>query len=292
MLGDFELDKLDKFANQYKGIKTLISGATQPNYSQFASDVASDLNSAKDGLDDLINPKTSGFDVDSMMNGVLGSMSSLSSEMGTVNFSSKSRNIKDNMMSGGLISKLIKLILQIIQIPIRFGYLSMALAEGTAAFGIGIGGIIQSLALGTEDILILIFAILKIVFKYFACIMSFTITTIAGCAGIHIVTLFFVMLYLFIMFVFDSFREMSGIDLTPMVDKVTDYVGWPEPIGTICYSCFGLKYKLREVISDVSVIEDIGNMISYDFNNTMPRYMRPAVPMGSMAMKHLNQATD
>ena len=104
--------------------------------------------------------------------------------------------------------------------------------------------------------------------------------------------MFFVMLYLFIMFILDSFNEWTGIDMTPMLDKAVEYVGWPEPIGTICYSCFGKKVKLREVISDVGVIEDIGNMISYDFKNTMPRYMNPAVPLGTMAMDSLDKAVN
>jgi len=289
MLGDSELDQLKSFSNQYNEFKTLMSGVRPPNFSQFG-DGDVDLNDLKDGLDDLLNPDKSGLNVDSLMKNVLGEFSSATSGLGSVNFSSQKRKIDENKLSGGIISKLIQLILTIVEIPMRFAYLSMGLVQGTAAFGIGIGGIMQSIALGTEDISILIFAILKIMFKYFLCIMSFLLTTIAGCLGIHMVTMFFVMLYLFIIYLLDSFNELTGIDLTPMVDKITDQVAWPEPIGTICYSCFGQKVQLREVIADVAVIEDIGNMISYDFNNTMPRYMNPAIPIGTSAMDSIDKA--
>ena len=287
MLGDSELDYLKSLSNHYSDFRTVMSGVNPPNFSQFG-DV--DLNDLKDGFDDLLNPDTSGLNVDALMNRVLGALSSATSGLGSINFSSNKKKIDDVMMEGGIISKLIQLILTIVTIPMRFGYLSMGFIQGTGAFGLGIGGIVQSLALATEDISILIFAILKIMFKYFLCILSFIMTTIAGCLGIHIVTMFFVMLYLFIIFILESFNELTGIDLTPMVDSITDYIAWPEPIGTICYSCFGQKVKLREVIADVAVIEDIGNMISYDFNTTMPRYMNPAIPLGTSAMDSIDKA--
>jgi hypothetical protein len=290
MLGDSELDKFKSFSDRYAGIKTLISGARPPNFSQYNS--TPDLNSLQDGLDGLLNPDTSGLELDSLMNGVLGAFASAESSLGAVSFTSKKKSITENVIDGGLFAQLLQLILGIIQIPIRFGYLSMALTEGTGALVLGIGGMAQSVALGTKDIFILFFAILKIVLKYFSCILSFVITTIGGCLGIHMITMFFVMLYLFIMFILDSFNEWTGIDMTPMLDKAVEYVGWPDPIGTICYSCFGKKVKLREVISDVGVIEDIGNMISYDFKNTMPRYMNPAVPLGTMAMDSLDKAVN
>ena len=92
------------------------------------------------------------------------------------------------------------------------------------------------------------------------------------------------------MFIVDLVNETVGLDMTPLVDRLTQYIRWPEPIGTICYTCFGKPVKLRDIISDVGVLEDIGNMITYDFTNTMPRYMGPAIPIGNDAMKHLDKA--
>lgn len=288
MLGDSELDKLVSISDQYSNFKTLLSGAKTPRFSDFAS--TPDMNSMKDGLSGLLNPDTSGLDGDSLLNSVINGFASGFDGMGKVGLNINNSDIKGDDSGGGIISKLIKLILGIVELPMRFGYLFGALMEGTGALALGIGGIAQSAALGTKDVYLLIIAILKIIFKYFLCILSFIITTIGGCFLIHVITLFFVMVYLFIMFLLDTVNEATGVDLSPMVDKAADYVKWPEPIGTICYSCFGTPVKLREVIADVGVLEDIGNMISYDFNNTMPQYMKPAAPLGSDALKMLDKA--
>ena len=289
MLGDSELDKFGSMSDQYNNFKTLLSGAKTPNFSAFAN--TPDINSDDSGLAGLLNPDTSGLDADSLINGVVNGFASGFAGMGG-SFGLKINNSKINGKGGGgnIISDLIKLILGIVELPMRFGYLFGSLMQGTGALALGVGGITQSVALGTKDVYLLIIAILKIVFKYFLCILSFIITTIGGCFLIHVITLFFVMLYLFIMFLLDMINESTGVDLTPMVDKVLEYVKWPEPIGTICYSCFGKPVKLRDVLSDVGVLEDIGNMISYDFNNTMPRYMKPAVPLGTGALKMLDKA--
>ena len=57
-----------------------------------------------------------------------------------------------------------------------------------------------------------------------------------------------------------------------------------------CYSCFGKRVKLRDILADVGVIQDIGNMISNDFNNVMPRYMKPSVPLGKSSLNSLDKA--
>jgi hypothetical protein len=289
MLGESELDKFRSISDQYTNFKTLLSGAKNPNFSAFAS--TPDMNSDDSGLAGLLNMDTSGLDADSLINNIVNGFASGFAGMGSkVGLNINNSNIKGDDSGGGILSKLIKLILGIVELPMRFGYLFSSLMQGTGALALGVGGISQSVALGTKDVYILIIAILKIIFKYFLCILSFIITTIGGCFLIHVITLFFVMLYLFIMFLLDMVNEATGFDLSPMVDKALEVVKWPEPIGMICYSCFGKRVKLREVLADVGVLEDIGNMISYDFNNTMPRYMKPAVPLGSGALKMLDKA--
>jgi hypothetical protein len=288
MLGDSELDKFRSISDQYTNFKTVLSGAKSPNFSAFAS--TPDMNSDDSGLAGLLNPDTSGLDADSLINSIVNGFASGFAGMGKVGLNINNSDIKGDDDGGGILAKLIKLILGIVELPMRFGYLFGALMQGTGALALGVGGISQSVALGTKDVYILIIAILKIIFKYFLCILSFIITTIGGCFLIHVITLFFVMLYLFIMFLLDMVNEATGFDLSPMVDKALEVVKWPEPIGTICYSCFGKRVKLREVLADVGVLEDIGNMISYDFNNTMPRYMKPAVPLGTGALNMLDKA--
>jgi len=290
MLGDSELDKLASMSDQYNNYKTLLSGAKSPTFSAFSS--TPDLNSDDSGLDGLLNPDTSGFDADTLTNRVINGFASGFDGMGAFGLKIDNSKIEGDDDDDGLLAKLIKLILGIVQLPMRFGYLFGALMEGTGALALGVGGLAQSFALGTKDVYILIVAILKIVFKYFLCILSFIISTVGGCFFIHVATLFFVMVYLLVMYLLDMLNESTGIDLSPMVDYVMDYVKWPEPIGTICYSCFGKPVKLREVIADVGVLEDIGNMISYDFNNTMPQYMKPAIPLGTGAMGLLDKAVN
>ena len=288
MLGDSELDRFRSMSDQYNNFKTLLSGAKTPNFSAFAN--TPDINLEDSGLAGLLNPDTSGLDADSLINSVVNGFSSGFAGMGSFKLKVDNSKINGKGGSGNILKDLIKLIMGIVELPMRFGYLFGALMQGTGALALGVGGISQSVALGTRDVYILIIAILKIVFKYFLCILSFIITTIGGCFLIHVITLFFVMLYLFIMFLLDMVNEATGFDLSPMVDKALEVVKWPEPIGTICYSCFGKRVKLREVLADVGVLEDIGNMISYDFNNTIPRYMKPAVPLGTGALKMLDKA--
>ena len=288
MLGSSELDKLLSMSNQYNNFKTLLSGTKTPSFSAFQN--TPDINFDDGGFASLLNPDTSGFDADALINGVVDRFASNFDGIGKFELKIDNSKIQGNGGSGDTLSDLIKLILGIVELPLRFGYLFGSLMQGTGALALGVGGITQSVALGTKDVYLLIMAILKIVFKYFLCIMSFIITTSGGCFFIHVITLFFVMVYLFIMYILDMINESTGIDLTPMVDKVVEYVKWPEPIGTICYSCFGTPVKLREIISDVGVLEDIGNMISYDFNNTIPRYMKPSIPLGTGALKMLDKA--
>lgn len=288
MLGESELNRLKDISDQYNSFKTLLSGARSPHFSAFES--TPDINSDDSGLSSLLNPDTSGLDADSLMNSIINGFASGFDGMGSFGLKVDNSNINGAGGSGNVLTDLIKLILGIVELPMRFGYLFGGLGTGTAALSLGVGGLAQSFALGTNDVYILIIAILKIMLKYIFCILSFVITTIGGCFLLHFITLFFVMLYLFLIYVFELINESTGIDLSPMVDSAFEYIKWPEPIGTICYSCFGKPVKLREVIADVGVLEDIGNMISFDFNNTMPQYMKPAVPLGTTALGLIDKA--
>ena len=295
MLGDSELDQLGRISNDYRNLKTILSGA-KSQYSTYDSTSSTpDINmtdSMKGSAGKLLNPDTASLNVDSLVKNVVGGFTSSFSKAGSFKININRSNIRDNRKSKGLIPDLIGLIMGVVELPMRFSYLFKSLMEGTGALGLGIGGLTRSVALATKDVYILIIAILNIIFKYFLCILSFTITTIGGCFFIHIISLFFVMLHLFIIFILDTVNEYTGIDVTPAVDEAFEYIRWPTNIQYVCYTCFGKSVKLRDILVDVGVIEDIGNMISYDFNNSMPRYMKPAIPLGTAALKSLNKATN
>jgi hypothetical protein len=291
MLGDSELDQLSALSNKYSGHRTIFSGATPQNYSKFMQ--TPDMISDTSGFADLINPDSysSALDADRLMDSVVSGFAyDMPDTDKLANTVKDFVKIEGDKSGDGILMQLIKLILSIVELPMRFGYMSAALIEATAGLGVGIGGITQSVALATKDIYLLIITILHIIFKYFLCIVSFTVTTIGGCYFIHIFTLLFLMSYSFAIYITDKINDSFGINLSPMVDSAMERISWPSTIQTICYSCFGMPVKLRDVLADVGVIEDIGNMISYDFNNTMPRYMKPAIPFGKGALKSLDKA--
>ena len=293
MLSDEELNKLSYISNEFNKFKTTLSGSKPPGFSILStSDI--DINPANSDLKTLLNPDVSSFDTDALLDNVLGSFASSFSSFGKSGGIKIDRsNVKGKGGSGNIISDLIKLILGIVQLPIRFAFMSKSLIEATGALAMGIGGLTKSVALGTKDLYMLVIAVLKIFFKYLSCIISFTLTTFGGCIAIHPITLFFTMIYLLIMYIVDKIHETFGINLASNVDSSVDVilsVGFIKFFRMYCYTCFGKKVRLNEILSDVQVIQDIGNTISFDFNNTMPRYMKPSIPLGTASMKSLDRA--
>jgi len=244
------------------------------------------------GFNSILNPDTSEFNQDKLLDNFNNAINNASRNImkNKVRIDIDNKDIKGAGPKGSRISKLIQLILSIVKLPKRFLFLSKSIAEATAALTVSIDGIGKSVALGIRDIYMLIIAILNIIFKYFLCILSFTITTIAGCSFVHIITFIVLLVKLGVLYAADFIEWYIGVALTDMIEDAFGYVQWPEPINTICYSCFGKKVKLRDILTDVRVIEDIGNMITYDFNKRMPRYMRPGIPLGRAAMKSLDKA--
>jgi hypothetical protein len=294
MLSEEELNKLSSISTEYNKYKTTLSGIKSPGFSFVSS--TPDINSAKSDIGKLLKPDVSSLDTDALLNNVVGSFASSFSGVGKFDGIKIDRsNVKGKGGTGNIIKDLINLILGVIQLPVRFAFMSKSLIEATGSLGMGIGGLTKSVALGTKDIYMLVIAVLKIFFKYLSCIFSFVITTFGGCFVIHPITLFFTMIYLLIMFVFDKIREISGINLASSVDESVDVilsVGFIKFFRMYCYTCFGKRVRLNEILADVSVIQDIGNTISYDFNNTMPRYMKPAIPLGTASIKSLNRAVN
>ena len=305
MLGETDLNKLDEISNKYNQFKTILStdGASGSNSTSTSAYQSSslgsssfsdtlDINSVEDKFGKLLNPDISSFNLseDALIKKTVSEFSSAISGMGSLNINVNNSNIKNKKKSGGLLEDLINLIKGIVEMPIRFANLFKAFTLGTGALVLGIGGLGKSIALGTKDIYFLFVAIMTIVFKYSLCVVSFTITTIGGCIFVHIITLFFMILYIGIMYIADKINEYFGVDFSSTIDELVQPVKWPSAINSFCYSCFGKKVKLRDILADVGAVEYAGNMIYYDFNNKMPRYMKPGVPLGKSALNSLNKA--
>jgi len=290
MLGDEELDKFRSITHNFK---TLLSDSKSPGFSFVQNP---DINSEKTDLASVLNPDMSQMDTDALLNSTIGAFaSSFSSIRGSGGIKIDNSNVEGDGSSGDVISDLIKLILGIIQLPIRFAYMAKSLAEATGALTLGIDGLVKSVALGTKDIYLLVIAVLQIIFSNLACLIRFILFTVfGGCIIIHVITLFFIILYLFIMFILDKIKETTGIDLSTPVDSAVDSIlsiGFIKFFRVYCYSCNGrTPMKLDSILTDVGVIQDIGNMISYDFNNTMPGYMRSSIPLGTASLNSLDKA--
>lgn len=190
-----------------------------------------------------------------------------------------------------IFTTLINLIVGVIKLPNRFRHMMQASMSSVEMLAKGLGGIIQSSVLGVKDIIILLFAILKLVAKYGKCILSFIIT-LPPCAVIHVITfLCYVIYYWLIQMPISLIETLSGISIMPMIDAaLSAALSWPDIIEQLCYTCFGDPVKLTDVLEDVSVIQDVGDMIQSDFTHKIPRYLRPATPSARTAKAELDAA--
>ena len=288
---DADLNEFSNLADKFNlnNYKTLLSSVKSPSFSSISNpEIIS--NESLSNFGKSLNEQIPSLDDGKLLDSVIAGFANIFSSMKSVGFKVNNSKVKGKRGSGNIIKDLINLILGIIELPIRFGHLFKSGLEASGALALGIGGLTQSVALGTKDLYMLIIAIIKIIIKYFSCILSCTITTLGGCALIHPVTLFFVMIYLFVLFIIDIIKDKTGFDLTPSFDSMAEYVQWPSFIQMFCYTCFGKKVELRDILADVGIIKEIGDMISNDFNNVMPRYMKPSVPLGKSSLKSLDKA--
>jgi hypothetical protein len=281
------------------------TGAKQ-KYSDFlpsgikGAEVASGMESITKGLESNAKGR---FDK------ALGDLSKLSSKLSFNMPNFGSENVDGDDDGDGIIKQLIKLIKGVITLPIRFTNMSLSLSFATTALATGIDGLGKSLVLGSKDIITLVSVIVKFVMKYIICIVSFVITTMGGCFIIHCFTFMCYVLYLIFPFTAYCIQMVMDYDINPHIDAMfeelrnaDEYLGqytggiyalrWPDPIQSICYTCFGKKVKLRELLIDVGAIQDVGNTISTHFTKVMPNYMRSSVPHGQRAMNYLDAAVN
>jgi hypothetical protein len=205
-----------------------------------------------------------------------------------------------------IFTQLIRIIMSVIKLPIRFKNMFDALMNASEAVAQSVDGLGKSVELLAKDFTKLILAILSIVFKYSLCILSFVITTIGGCFLVHIITFACYVLYLIFPLTAYFFKLVTSVDIMPLIDymfealsksddQLYDLVGihvtkWPDTINRICYTCFGKKVKWREVSADLGALSDLGDLINFDVNQKIPHYLRNAIPPGRRALSNMDAA--
>ena len=293
-------NRFNQISDRFNNIGTMLSGApSSMNFSSYVPSADDIGNDAQNQLNSALNSANSALD------GALGKLANAAGSMQSVKTPTGGKKINGNGPSGGIIAKLIALIMGIIELPMRFTYMSIGLAEGSIALALSMEGLGQSIALAGEDFWYLIVAIAIVIWKYTLCVISFIISTVAGCFMVHVIT--FAISVLFLIFPISAFvfEIVSGIDISPQIElafekmhevdhQMAAYTGmylmqWPDTINTFCYTCFGTPVKMKDVITDVWAIKSAGDMISYDFSVRMPQYMKEAAPFAKAADDAMNK---
>ena len=303
---DYSRELGDQWKNTLSNLKTV---GYIPSYGPYVSSASlkeeaniGGVGSAMTDFANSLDSVSAGFN----SGGIFGNMSS---SIGGGAKGSKRKGAKEGSSRDGLIAQLIGLIKGVLTLPMRFTNMFKALTNSGIALGLGAKGLGESTVLGIKDMFLLFVAILKVFIKYFKCMVSFTLTTVfGGCFIPHIITFIFYVLYL--IFPITSFLMYSatGFDLDPYIDagfqSLHDYddalveagtmpfnvTKWPQWINMWCYMCFFEEVHLKDVLSDVMVVKQIGDLITHDFNVTMPRYLRPAKRPAVSAKQHLDAA--
>lgn len=213
---------------------------------------------------------------------------------------------KPKSAKGGLIPTIINIVKMTLKLPTRFGNIFQAFQNSFMGLVLGIEGISKSLALGIYDIMMVIYNIFRTILKYFNCIISF-IVTLPFCAMIHLITLFFYLIYLPFPIMALLIRLATGMNFMPYIDyafELIDYADdvfadwnglgihfakYPPLINRICYTCFGKKVKAKDIFGDISVIGRWGKKTGRDFTVVMPRYMRRSTPYLKRGIKNIEK---
>ena len=242
-----------------------------------------------------------------MMSSAISGISAEFGKIKSVSVKNTFKKIAGDSPKGGLIAKLISLILSFVTLPVRITMVGKALGESAASIALGAEGLGKSFKLASQDIWALLVTIGTIISKYFLCFLSFIIGTIIGCFFVHIITFFTSVVFLIFPLGVYIVKESTGFDIGPFVDKVLEKIDeaddqmavytnvnlmkWPKSINLVCYTCFGKRVKLKDILADVMAIKTIGDIISYDFSVRMPGYMKRGRPFGIAAGKSFNKAS-
>jgi hypothetical protein len=225
----------------------------------------------------------------------------------TVNINKKlPKPKKPRSARGGLIPTIINIVKMTLKLPTRFNNIFQAFQNSLMGLVLGIEGISKSFALGVYDIMTVLYNIFRAALKYINCIISFIIT-LPFCAAIHIISLFFYLVYLPFPIIGMLVYMATGFNLTPYIDYVFEMIDygddlfaewnglgihltkWPPLINRICYTCFGKKVKMRDVVGDISIIGRAGRKTGRDFSVVMPQYMRRSTPYLKRAIRNIEK---
>lgn len=306
---DYNRELGDKWKHTLSNLKT---AGSIPSYGPYVSSASlnqeTNIGGIGSSMTDFAN-SLEGASAGLNSGGIFGSMSS--SISGSAGSSRRGGGASESNDRSGLIKQLIGLIKGILTLPMRFTNMFQALTNSGIALGLGAKGLGESTVLGIKDLFLLFVAIIKVIIKYAKCMVSFTLTTVfGGCLFPHVITFLFYILYL--IFPITSFLMYSatGFDLDPYIDSFFEMIHkadddlvkagtmpfnvtkWPEWINMWCYMCFFEEVHLKDVLNDVMVVKQVGDLITHDFNVTMPRYLRAAKGPAISAKQHLDAAMD
>lgn len=299
-----------KLGDQFKdSLSRLKTSGSIPSYGPYVSSASLKQDTNIGGVGNALSDFSKSLSSMSDGLGEGGVFGNMASSVGGSMKGSKKGGGKGDDSRGGLIKQLLQIITGVLSLPMRFTNVFQSLMDTGMALGLGAEGLGKSTLLGIKDLFLLFVAILKVFIKYVGCLLSFALTTVfGGCFIPHIITFLFYILYL--IFPITSFLvySASGLDLDPYIDDTFDMIHkqdeafvkagtmpfhvtkWPEWIELWCYACFFKKVKLKDVLKDVMVVKQIGDLITHDFKVTMPRYMRPASGPAISAKQHLDAA--
>jgi hypothetical protein len=203
-----------------------------------------------------------------------------------VNVSTKKS--KDDLLTG-----LFKIFIAVLKIPTKFDLIFNGIKSAGTSLALGIEGAIKSTFLGIEDIVLLVIALFTFTMKYITCIFGFFIN-LPYCFLSHIITCISSVLYLIFPFTSFLFWMGTGIELMPYYEIMFSYIDafddqfaeiagfhfakFPRSIIKMCYTCNNKVIRLRDIIKDAMKITKVGNKINKDANQTIPRFMKPAMP--------------
>jgi hypothetical protein len=241
-----------------------------------------------------------------MMSSAIGGISAEFDKIKSVEVKNTFKKIVGDSPKGGIIAKLISLILSFVTLPVRITMIAKGLGESATSIALGSEGLGKSFKLAGQDIWALLVTIGTIISKYFLCLLSFIIGTIIGCFFVHFITFFTSVVFLIFPLSVYVIKESTGFDIGPFVDEVLEKMDevddqmavytnvnlmkWPKSINLVCYTCFGKRVKLKDILADVMAIKTIGDIISYDFSVRMPGYMKRGRPFGIAAGKSFDKA--
>jgi hypothetical protein len=188
---------------------------------------------------------------------------------------------------------LLKLIISILKIPMKFDMIFEGITSAGLALSLGLEGAVKSTFLGVEDLVALFTFLVSFFMKYLNCIVSFFVN-LPACFVAHIITCVASVLYLIFPLTAFIFKFGTGIDLMPMFesafkrisdgdDMMAGYIGFhftkfPPAIIKKCYTCNNKVIKVNDILTDAAKLKTVGDKVAYDMTKKVPDYMRPAMP--------------